>query len=233
MPHFLEWSQNDFKCVEVGESNICSDVLDSESSENEVDILSDFPTPRPLYSEAEENDSDNLPYSCNKCDSQFILKKNFLRHGKQHIKENLLSCPQCPFKFTTKRGLKIHLTVSHKIAKSITESTQPEPTLKQTDDLKPFKCVDCSKSFNCFTFLERHMLIHIGEKPFSCKICWHAFSDISNLNKHLRLHKGNLPFSCEVCNYRSNEQSKINRHRKSNQHKKKVKELDASIQAVT
>jgi len=56
--------------------------------------------------------------------------------------------------------------------------------------VKPFWCDKCRKSFSSQSKLKQHMLVHSEEKPFMCDICMRAFNVVSNLRRHLRtVHK--------------------------------------------
>lgn len=52
------------------------------------------------------------------------------------------------------------------------------------------ECELCRKTFggpNRRSHLQRHMMIHTGEKPYACPHCSHKTSRSENLRLHLRL----------------------------------------------
>ncbi|XP_066550543.1 zinc finger protein 729 [Amia ocellicauda] len=52
-----------------------------------------------------------------------------------------------------------------------------------------YQCSKCLKCFSAPSQLERHYLIHTGQKPFECHICRRAFRQSSHLKAHYRTHK--------------------------------------------
>ena len=49
-------------------------------------------------------------------------------------------------------------------------------------------CSICSKTLSSASSLDRHMLIHSGERPFKCRICGMAFTTNGNMHRHMRTH---------------------------------------------
>ncbi|XP_041131121.1 zinc finger protein 91-like [Polyodon spathula] len=63
---------------------------------------------------------------------------------------------------------------------------------RDTESVKRSKmmhqCTVCLKSFKFASKLERHYLIHTGQKPFACFVCGRAFRQPIHLKKHQETH---------------------------------------------
>ena len=77
---------------------------------------------------------------------------------------------------------------------------------------KPFECSICHKTFNQQINLKVHFRTHTGEKPYACSICSRAFNSSSDLKKHFRIHTGEKPFKCQHCEYSGVSSSHLKRH---------------------
>ncbi|XP_017781955.1 PREDICTED: zinc finger protein 91-like [Nicrophorus vespilloides] len=80
----------------------------------------------------------------------------------------------------------------------ILKTEKPATKTKEPKLARPFKCINCNKSFMRKEHLLRHMTLHNGMKNYTCDVCSKSFSRNDNLLKHKKIHsKTNL--ICEVC----------------------------------
>ncbi|XP_063218326.1 ras-responsive element-binding protein 1-like [Bacillus rossius redtenbacheri] len=51
-----------------------------------------------------------------------------------------------------------------------------------------FVCRVCGKALSSGSSLDRHVLVHSGERPFRCRVCGVSFTTNGNMHRHLRTH---------------------------------------------
>lgn len=86
-----------------------------------------------------------------------------------------------------------------------------------------FPCDDCEAVFNNISSLNRHKIIHTGEKYFECDICHKVYTLKENLKCHKRIHTGVKPYQCNVCNSAFLQKSHLKSHHARNHSGEKQK----------
>ncbi|CAL8366199.1 unnamed protein product [Boreogadus saida] len=61
-----------------------------------------------------------------------------------------------------------------------------------------FACLYCGKNFSRRAHLERHKLIHTGEKPYVCELCGRRFNQKSSVKEHMKIHQKGLQLQPEI-----------------------------------
>ena len=101
------------------------------------------------------------PKECHDCGKVFSRKDTLDRHVKIHQKDNSPeSCKDCDSNFATSDDLELHVKTVHEKVKQV-KSKVGFGTFVSREKVKvpkQFLCNECSKTFNSFANLKRHML---------------------------------------------------------------------------
>ncbi|XP_007069417.2 zinc finger protein 770 [Chelonia mydas] len=163
-----------------------------------------------------------LPFKCNICHRNFKNLITFLKHQQLHnenyqsdIKQakrsvdakqdrllyGILHCSSCQKSFTTEERWMLH---------QCTKSDHPHSARRRK---KTHMCETCNKMFPSQSKLERHLLIHTGQKPFKCSLCYKSFRQSTHLKIHQLTHTEERPFQCCFCQKGFKMQSKLLKHK--------------------
>lgn len=97
-----------------------------------------------------------------------------------------------------------HPIAGHKIGQL------PMTIVAARDKIHP--CKVCDKNFTKMFSLNRHMLLHTGERPHKCTFCRKAFIQKTDMERHETTHSDVLNFQCTMCDKRFKTKKNLNCH---------------------
>ncbi|KAB1276682.1 Zinc finger protein 425 [Camelus dromedarius] len=181
-------------------------------------------------------------YSCFVCRKVFQIKRDLVKHKRNHSKSQPCKDPKQETKSQGNAELGMDPAIlckqQHFQGGRFKESRFLKRSLvtRQTVDMgqRPFQCPKCDKAFQdratlrstcCGQSSSRpaavraHERTHIAQQPFSCDQCERRFSHKARLTDHVRVHTGEKPFQCPECqkSFRLNRSLKAHRFQHSGQ----------------
>ncbi|XP_017682858.1 PREDICTED: zinc finger protein 770 [Lepidothrix coronata] len=164
----------------------------------------------------------NLPFKCIVCYRNFKNVITFLKHQQLHSENYENDTKQAENSMNSEQGRVtcgiFQCSVCWKPFK--TEEKWMLHQCLKSDHLhgarkrkKTHTCESCNKTFPSRSKLERHFLIHTGQKPFKCSSCGKSFRQSTHLKIHQLTHTEERPFQCCFCQKGFKIQSKLVKHK--------------------
>ncbi|KAM9341553.1 zinc finger protein 711-like [Symphorus nematophorus] len=161
------------------------------------------PVPQEQVNSANVDTSAHNGYTCKICFMSFTSSLQLQIHSPTHNKPQQLERGRESGQTSSKTAnSKLHLQ-----SQEVSSSTN-KVTLKH-------QCPKCLKTFVSPSKLQRHFLIHTGQKPYSCAMCCKTFRQKIHLKNHLTSAKtcsisaGTEKQQTETC-YATSKQQRIN-----------------------
>uniref|UniRef100_A0A3P8TGB6 C2H2-type domain-containing protein n=1 Tax=Amphiprion percula TaxID=161767 RepID=A0A3P8TGB6_AMPPE len=121
------------------------------------------------------------PFQCEICNRAFHLEVNLIRHHKIHSNQTeLVRSPTL--------GINSNKTQNDICSHDNGTLNQDADITSTENQNKTCPCHSCSKGFLSLSKLQRHMMIHTGQRPFGCDICGKTFRQKTHLRVHYRTH---------------------------------------------
>ncbi|KAJ6640192.1 Zinc finger protein, partial [Pseudolycoriella hygida] len=165
-------------------------------------------------------------YKCPLCDLTFVKAKTLEIHCKRnhfgkYTLDELKSIQRTADRNTSQSFpraiLNGRLTIAQK-HECFACSMMYESREELIDHLKkdhngdlPYKCAECSNSFQTSNALADHVLNH-PDKRHECKFCGLTFMNLYSLGKHTKRHEGPNAETCSICNIPYNEKKDLVKH---------------------
>ena len=138
-------------------------------------------------------------YQCLDCLHIFSKEEKLKLHMKAHTGEKPFECSKCDFRCSQNNDLLRH-----------------ERTKHSTDPKHRYTCKICSKSYTRQNTLNRHLVMHTGERPYKCAECDQSFRRSKGLRDHERTHSGEEPYCCTKCGKRFRTLDNYHNHARKN-----------------
>ncbi|XP_075047931.1 zinc finger protein 770 [Mixophyes fleayi] len=147
-----------------------------------------------------------LPFQCNICHRHFKNAETFSKHQQMHLKGPPNEVRSAKKSLATRQRRCLSLPV-YCFGCQRTFASEEKRLLHQCDfvNVTAYKkpehllCEFCDKVFPSRSKLERHLMIHTGQKPFTCALCGKSFRQKTHLKIHQLTHTQEKPFQCNQC----------------------------------
>lgn len=113
--------------------------------------------------------------------SPTLSEEEDLRQARSGNSNGEFHCKICKETLGSQREYTAHIRAHNEV------KPHPDPN-DPTGQAKVYYCCICNKMLSSFSSLDRHMLVHSGERPFSCELCGQTFTTNGNMHRHKRTH---------------------------------------------
>ncbi|CDQ84037.1 unnamed protein product [Oncorhynchus mykiss] len=129
---------------------------------------------------------------CMLCLKKFDYPSKLSRHLLVHMDIKPFGCTVCSKSFRQLCHLQNHMKAQHvksdNVLKSV-EDAPDQPGVILLKDKGRYSCPICSKRFDAPSKLQRHSLIHTGQRSYQCPTCLKTFRQKAHLKVHQSVHE--------------------------------------------
>lgn len=159
----------------------------------------------------------NLPFKCRICQCHFKNLKTFIKHQQLHSETYQSDVKQVRRLLEGKQEKTVYgkcHTLSTEERWAVHPCSKSDVTYGPAKKRKKIHtCAICGKMFPSQSKLDRHALIHTGQRPFKCVLCSKSFRQSTHLKIHQLTHSEERPFQCCFCQKAFKIQSKLLKHK--------------------
>ena len=127
-------------------------------------------------------------HECEDCGKKFDKPNQLRAHKVVHTGEKPFSCETCSKCYAYKSDLNKHILKHHRQVDNVKEKNPSKVEDPENNSNYRHECQDCGKKFPAPSKLQRHRIVHTGEKPFSCDTCSKCYFYKCDLNRHILKH---------------------------------------------
>ncbi|OWK09811.1 hypothetical protein Celaphus_00006417, partial [Cervus elaphus hippelaphus] len=177
----------------------------------------------------------NLPFKCSICQRHFKNLKTFVKHQQLHDETYQNDVKQVRRLLEAKQEKPVYgmyHTFTPEERWALHPCSKSDPTYSPSKKKKDIHaCTICGKMFPSQSKLDRHALIHTGQRPFKCVLCSKSFRQSTHLKIHQLTHSEERPFQCCFCQKGFKIQSKLLKHKQIHTRNKTFQTLSLKVKS--
>ncbi|KAH9504326.1 PR domain zinc finger protein 10 [Bulinus truncatus] len=177
----------------------------------------------------------NRPYDCTECSKSFSTQEKLIKHQMVHgdESEKPLQCGICFKRVMNNSALACHMKI-HSEKKYYdcplchedfdVVSSLRDHAVKHMDEHGQYPCRSCSKVFEDFTVLKKHIKGFHSDRVLECPECSKPFPRVDKLRLHMLRHTSHREFMCETCGRQFKRKDKLKEHMKRMHSKERMEQ---------
>ncbi|XP_076983502.1 zinc finger protein 770 [Tamandua tetradactyla] len=177
----------------------------------------------------------SLPFKCSVCQRHFKNLKTFVKHQQLHNETYQNDLKQARRLLEAKQEKPLYgmyHSFNTEDRWTLHPCSKSDPTYSPTKRRKNVHaCMVCGKTFPSQSKLDRHALIHTGQRPFKCVLCSKSFRQSTHLKIHQLTHSEERPFQCCFCQKGFKIQSKLLKHKQIHTRNKTFQTLSLKVKS--